>query len=411
MRNKWVMVGLSVTALLLASCSTATNGASTTTTTESATGAGDATSSETSQEPNADASPVIIGLTVPLSGTAAGLGENEKNGASLAIDIANAAGGVAGGHPIELTSVDNECNPTTGVSSINRLIDQDKAVAIIGALCSGVTLAIMPILEESEVPLVVGVSSSPDIEKQAGVGGNTYTFRTGPSDAALATGLAEYLSENTEVKRVAILGEDGAYGRIGSDALTAALEPAGISVISADFAPLGTSDFSTVIAKYQRDQPDVIALYIEGADHLNFLKQAQSAGLEIPVTGRVEMEGENLDVLKSPGFAGSTSVYPYGSAIDTAANRDFVEKFVAKYGHEPTNEAFAGYQVALVLIDALNRADDLASSSIRDALADTGLESVKGGKISFDDHNQAHDVAFILGIEGGEVIVITDVNT
>src|SRR5919107_1043007 len=199
------------------------------------------------RESDAGSGPVAIGLSTPLSGPAASLGENERNGVELAIDRINADGGVLDGRDLDLAAEDNACNPTDGVGSVSKLITQEDAATVIGALCSGVTLAAMPLAQRNKVPFVVSTSTSPDITTQSGAGGNEYTFRINPSDATLATALAGYLADEGSISRLSILAEDSTYGRGGAAALRSALEDEGIEVVGADYVAQGTADFSTQI--------------------------------------------------------------------------------------------------------------------------------------------------------------------
>lgn len=355
--------------------------------------------------------PVTIGLSTPLSGSAASLGENEQNGVELAIEQINADGGVLDGRDLELAAEDNACNPTDGVGSVSKLLTQDDAAAVIAALCSGVTLAAMPLVARSQVPMVVATSTSPDITTQAGAGGNEYTFRINPSDATLAEALARHLAEEGSIGRLSILAEDSTYGRGGAAAFKSALETEGIEVVGVDYVAQGTADFSTQISKYRSDGTEAVGLYVSGADHLGFLRQAADADLGLPVTGRVELEGANLEVLRDPQFSGSSSVYPYSSMVETPANQKFVKAYQDEYGSPPTYESFEGYNAVLVLADAIERAGSDDPEEIRNALAETELESLTGGTISFDDNHQAHDKAFILQLDAGQVVVATDVTT
>lgn len=358
-----------------------------------------------------DSGPVTIGLSTPLSGSAASLGENERNGVELAIEEVNADGGVLDGRQLELAAEDNACNPTDGVGSVSKLLTQEGASAVIGALCSGVTLAAMPLVERNKVPLVVSTSTSPDITTQAGVGGNEYTFRINPSDATLASAMADHLAAEGKIERLSILAEDSTYGRGGAEAFQAALEENGIDVVGIDYVAQGTADFSTQISKYRSDGSQAVALYVSGADHLGFLRQAAEADLGLPVTGRVELEGKNLEILEDEQFAGSTSVYPYSSMIDTPANKEFVAAYEKAYGAAPTYESFEGYNAVRVIVDAIERAGTTDPEDIRDALSTTDLESLTGGTIEFDDNHQAHDRAFILQLDGDRVVVAADVTT
>ena len=346
---------------------------------------------------------IKIGMSVPISGGVAALGQHEQWGAELAIAEINAAGGILG-KPLELVVQDNQCNPSQGVTSIESLL-QDEVTAIIGCLCSSVTLAAMPIVQRAETPLVVGVSTSKKITEQAGVGGNEWTFRINPSDAGLAVALGNYLGDKGTVKTVAFVGEDTDYGRGGHAALSAALEARGIEVVSADFYQQNTADFTTVLTRIRSKKPDAVALYAVGADELNFLRQFHSMDIQSHLTGRVALD-ELQDTLVSSGMLdGTTSVFPYATGLDSAANRSFVEAFEKAYGELPNYQSFEGYEALRVIADAITRAGKADPSAVRDALESTSFESLTGRKIEFDDHNQAHNYAIILRVEGSEIVV------
>jgi branched-chain amino acid transport system substrate-binding protein len=355
--------------------------------------------------------PIKIGLSSPLSGPAAALGENERNGVQLAIDQINQNGGLLGSRKLALAAQDNACNPTDGVGSITKLITQQQVSAVIGALCSGVTLAAMPLAKRYQVPLVVATSTSPDITTAAGKGGNDFTFRINPSDATLAVALSSYLHAAGDVRKVAILAEDSTYGRTGAAALQKALNDKGITVTGVDFVAQGTSDFSTQISKYRNNGTQSVALYISGADHLSFLRQAASARLQLPVTGRVELEGQNLEILKDEQFSGSSSVYPYSSLIKTPANAKFAKAYESAHKTPPTYESFEGYSAVMVLADAISRAKSADPKAIQKALVKTDFASLTGGRVKFDAYHQAHDKAFILQIKNGKTVIVSDVVT
>ncbi|MCP9955299.1 ABC transporter substrate-binding protein [Actinomadura madurae] len=355
--------------------------------------------------------PIKIGLSTPLSGSAASLGENERRGVELAIDQVNDEGGVLGGRRLSLAAEDNACNPTDGASSLTKLITKQRVSTVIGALCSGVTLSAMPLAKRHRVPFIVSTSTSPDITTASGKGGNEFTFRINPSDATLAGALATHLASAGKIRKLAILAEDSTYGRTGAKAFDAALRQKGLGVTGIDYVAQGTADFSTQISKYRNNGTEGVALYVSGADHLGFLRQAAGAGLRLPMTGRVEFEGQNLEILKKEQFAGSSSVYPYSSLIDTPENAKFTKLYQSRHKTAPTYESFEGYNAVMVIADAVRRARSSDPVDIQKALVTTDMTSLTGGTVKFDDHNQAHDKAFILQLKRGEVFIESDVTT
>ena len=348
--------------------------------------------------------PIVIGLSSPQTGGAAYLGQHEKWGAELAVAELNADGGVLG-RQVELAVQDNQCNPTQGAASAEQLIAIGKVSAIIGALCSSATLSIMPIIEKASIPFVVEISTSPKITELAGVGGNIWTFRINPSDAELAVGLARYLIADGKIKKVAFAGEDTDYGRGGHAALKAVLEKNGIEVGEGDFFGRDTQDFSAFLTRMASEKPDAIALYLNGADELNFLRQYRAAKLEIPLTGRVEFSELQEGIVESGAINGATSVYPYSDQITTGANPDFIKKFKEKYGELPNTQSYEAYTAAKLVADAISRAQSSEPAKIREALSTTEFKTPLGDVLKFDQNHQAHGSAVILVIEKGKVII------
>src|SRR5258708_16351101 len=124
---------------------------------------------------------VRIGIVSPNTGAAARYGAFAWRGAQLARDEINAAGGIDG-KKIELFQGDSQCIPTEGVSSVHRMIAQDKVRFVIGDVCSSVTIAMQPVVENAGVLLVNAASSHPVITYKSRGGGSKWSFRNYPTD-------------------------------------------------------------------------------------------------------------------------------------------------------------------------------------------------------------------------------------
>ena len=107
------------------------------------------------------AEPVKIGITTILSGPMADRGQSEQYGAQLALDSINQSGGVLG-RPVAAYYADNACKPDVGVPATKRLLELEHVPVIIGALCTPVTHAIMPMMKDAKVPLVIATSAGQD---------------------------------------------------------------------------------------------------------------------------------------------------------------------------------------------------------------------------------------------------------
>jgi len=155
---------------------------------------------------------VKIGVIAPFTGAAAAYGATAWQGSVLAAEQINKEGGL-NGRQIELFQGDDACVPATGVTVAQRMINLDKVQIILGAVCSSVTLALMPLAEQNEVLLVNATSSNPKITYQAGVGGNIWTFRNLGSDETRARVTLEYAIKEKGRKKFGVLAVDNDFGR------------------------------------------------------------------------------------------------------------------------------------------------------------------------------------------------------
>lgn len=353
---------------------------------------------------------IKVGVSTPITGPVAFGSLHERRGVELAVDEINAAGGVLG-KKIELIFEDNQCNPSVSVTAANKLIEQD-VVAVLGAQCSSAVLAAMPVFKKAKVPLVSAIATNPTISQKSGVGGNPWIFRLNPSDMELAAANVKYLASQGDIKKIAIIAESTDYGRGGADAFKNAAEANGLEIVSTDFHPIGSADFTTILTRLGRSDAQAIALYHSVADRANFVKQKQAQGVDAILTGKLSFGGEAMETLLAAGaFDQAVTGFPYSPKIDTAENRAFADKLLAKYDETAQYESFAGYEATYVLAEAIERAGSTDSAAIRDALTKTSYKSMMGGMIEFDDHNQAHNNAVVSRVDGKTVSVVGSFST
>src|SRR5215203_7119021 len=204
---------------------------------------------------------ITIGSLHPLSGSAAADGQQMDNGAQLAIDAINEAGGIESldGAQLELASADTQGAPEVGQSEAQRLIEEG-AVAIVGTYQSAVSQNVAAVAERNKVPFVIDVSSADAILAQ----GYQYTFRLQPSGTVLAEGGAQYLSDvstaaGKPAKKVAILHEQGPFGTAIKDVFTKKAQSLGMEVGPvASYDPAKVSDFTTQVTAVKASGADVL---------------------------------------------------------------------------------------------------------------------------------------------------------
>ena len=344
----------------------------------------------------AGAQEIKIGLAGPITGPLAFLGQHIKWAADLAVDEINQKGGVLGRKVVFLMQ-DSGCRPADGVAAAERLINQDKVDAMMGDVCSGSTMAQMPIMEKANKPFIVTVSTHPDITAKS----NKWVFRTVAHDGMLAGVVAEKMKN---LRSIAIVGEDTDYGR-GAVRLTKERLPASVKIVSEDYLKQAETDFLPVLTRIRASKPDAIAVYVLDQQAANLMKQYLSFGMTLPLVGRPPLgSGVVADLVKSGKFDGSWSVYPYFDKWTDPKNEAFTKPYIARYKQGPHYAGWGVYEGIKLYADAVQRAGSTDPERVRDALAKSTYEAILG-PMRFDPNQQARTRMMYMVIEKGNPTV------
>jgi ABC-type branched-subunit amino acid transport system substrate-binding protein len=353
------------------------------------------------------AEPVKIGITTILSGPTADRGQQEQYGAQLALNHINQIGGVLG-RPVEVFYADNACKPDVGVPATKRLLEQEHVPVIIGALCTPVTHAIMPIMQRAKVPLVIATSAGQDFVDASGAGGNDYAFKTIPSEVDIMGGLTRWL-KSRDVKSVAIVADDGPFQHANAIAAAKAARDAGFSVTAEETIPKDTKDFAAIFDKLKGGSPGQVVAIL-GPSTSGFFKAYEASGWKVPVTGRFDLAGALAAVSQgfrdAGGMSELTGVAVFTPVLDKPEVQEFVASYEAHYGLVPTQRSFFMFEATYLVVDAIRRAGSDQPAAIKQALKTTTMPSRLGGTYTPDDHNHAHTPLQILGLRDGKPAVI-----
>lgn len=345
---------------------------------------------DTTEGTIAPAGPVLIGSIHPLTGGLAGAGNRMDNGARMAVEEINAAGGIAslGGAPLELVSADSTGAAEVGQSEAERLIG-DGVSAIIGTYQSAVTTNVAAIAERDGVPLVIDVAVADSILDQ----GYTNVFRIQPNATSMGASGAQFLSElaGDEITTVAYLHDDTGFGVSVADAFEAAAADYGIEVTARiPYPPFEVTDLTTEMSQAAAVAPDVIV--ITGYYNDGLLAARAATDLEVDVKAVI---GIAQGAFHTPQF-----VADFGASAELFFNSNYhfnasdpvvqgiLERFEAAYGEPMDTEAMLSFQAIHVIADALERAGSSDPADVRAALADTNLADhfmAYPGPIAFDE--------------------------
>lgn len=334
---------------------------------------------------------VKIGVISPNTGAAARYGAFAWRGAQLARDEINAAGGV-NGKKIELFQGDSQCNPTEGVSALQRMLSQDKVSYVLGDVCSSVTLALQPMVENANVLLVNPASSNPQITYKAGVGGFKWSYRNYPTDEVRAGVVLKYAAQEKKIKKMAVLSVDSDYGR-GAIVLTKKyLAENGVELTSEDYYKDKEADFRPILANIRRSGAGAIIMYGLADTTPIIARQMVEAGLagKVVLIGSAEFNNPQAIAAAPSALEGAVEAAAWVPEHDTPRNKAFIAAYKAKYaGEEPNIHAYFFWETLRLVGVAAKQAKSEKQDDVRKALATITYDSIMGN-VNFDDHNQAN---------------------
>jgi branched-chain amino acid transport system substrate-binding protein len=183
---------------------------------------------------------IVIGLIAPLTGPVAAYGEQVKNGAEVAVEEINKAGGI-NGEQVTLKIADDAGEPKQGVSAANQLVGEGVRF-VVGPVTSGVAIPASDVLAENGILMVTPTATAPDLTAR----GLTNVLRTCGRDDQQAEVAANYVLENHKDKKIAIINDKGQYGKGLADAFKATLNAGGVTEVFNDALTPGDKDFSAL---------------------------------------------------------------------------------------------------------------------------------------------------------------------
>src|SRR6516165_1017917 len=293
---------------------------------------------------------VKLGITLPLTGADADDAGKIQHGFQIAIDEANAKGGVAG-YKVEVVTYDSgtatagQYDPAQAATNTKKLISDPMIVANLGPEMSGEGKAMTPILSEADLATITPSSTNPDITNPAMAAqfkpkGRAIYFRTVTTDAFQGPFMANFFAQNLKVKSVFVLDDSGAYGVGIADSFQKQAEKIGIKVLGRDQINPKEADYTTVLTKIKALKPD--ALYYGGVAQAG-VKLAKQAYDIIP--GMIKAGGDGVhggSFLKGSGFPAvegwySTAASPH--LLEDPSVADWVKRFQERFKTPPDDYA------------------------------------------------------------------------
>lgn len=334
----------------------------------------------------ADPESFEIAGVLSFSGPFGIVGESMKRGVDLAIEQ---RGGKVLGKPVRVSWEDDETKPQTAVQKASRLLASGSHM-VFGAVSSASTLALQSLADQRKVPLLVTISADDKITSR---NGSRYTFRTSNS-LGMEIGMMLAFTKAQNLKRVYGVVNDYQATRDGWETFKAEAEKAGIQIVGADFAAIGTRDFSIIIDKIAKSNADSVALITGGSDSVTFLKQSGQVNLgKSKVQFGPVLQDELLAAAVGPASVGVYSGVRYHFSFDNPTNRKFVEAYRAKYNEWPSSFAGEAYDGMAWWLDVVEGTKSWDTEKWVEAFAkSTRLDSIEGTKVMRSCDHQASQV-------------------
>jgi branched-chain amino acid transport system substrate-binding protein len=286
--------------------------------------------------------PYKIGGIFAISGRASFLGEPERNSMELLAEQINGQGGV-NGHPIELVIYDTEGDATKAVLNANKLIEKDNVLAIVGPSLSGTTLAVVPIAEKAQVPLIscaASVKITTPVKK--------WVFKTPQTDVMAVAKIYEYM-QGQGIQKIAILTVGNAFGASGRQQLLQQASDYGYEIVADErFGPKDT-DMTPQLTKIRSLKPEAIICWGTNPGPAVIAKNMRQLGIKIPLYQShgvaskkfIELAGEAANGVMLP----TGKILVAGSLPDTDPQKPTLLKYIADYEekYKIAVSGFGGY--------------------------------------------------------------------
>lgn len=308
-------------------------------------------------QPATQGAPVKLGLIDIYSGGFAFIADSIRTGFQIAVDEANAAGGLKG-RPFQLVTADMGNSAEKAVTEGRRMILEEKIKFVSVGIHSGAAIAVGNLGKEYKVLVNGGFATT---KRLTGESGHPYIARANLSTVEIGSVIAQYVKGRPDIKRVATIAPDYEYGRQFVEDFISALKVARPDVVVArqEWSKLGATDFSAHVTALQAQPVDLIVNGGFGGDLINLLKASKDFGL---FNGKTQFFTHGLDLVKMssvkdslPANTAGTAWFPF-YALTSAKSKSFAAEVEKRMKTYPTGPTAVGYVAGKMLVEAIRKA-------------------------------------------------------
>lgn len=351
--------------------------------------------------------PIVVGVIMPMTGSVAAYGQM----ANLGIKLAHQMQPEVLGRPVKLVLADNKSDTTEAANAMNRLVQKEGAVAVLGPATSSRALAAANIAEKSGVPLISPSATNPNVTQ-----GKKYVFRVCFIDPFQGQVAARYAYHNLKARKAAILTDVGQDYAVGLAAFfKREFQKLGGVVVSEVKCNTGDQDFSAQLGAIKGSDAQILYLPNYYTEDALVARQAKELGLNLPILSGDGAQAPELLKIGGPAVDGLTFTAHFHRA---GTKGKLAAEFMALYDKlrqsGEIKDDLTGFHVLgadsyLVLVDAIKRAGGAESGQIRAALASTKNFEGASGRFSLGEDGNAVKSVVMLSVKNGQFDYVTTI--
>jgi branched-chain amino acid transport system substrate-binding protein len=339
-----------------------------------------------------------LGAVFSMTQAGAVYGATQKNGLQLAMEELNETR--AAGLTLEVVFEDDASDKTQGINVFNKLINQDKVLAIVGPTLSNTAQATDPIAQQAGVP-VLGVSNTAGGITEIG----NFIFRNSLTEAQVIPQTIKSVVGKLSVTRAALFyGNDDAFTKAGYDEFKKALQANNVQITTEQSFAKGDKDFSAQLTVIKGGDPQVVVVSALADEAAGIVAQGRRLGID-PKVPFVGGNGFNSPALmKNAGQAAEGTIVgaAWNAASPNPRSQEFIKKYRAKYNADPDQFAAQAYAGLYIMAEGIKRAGAPDRARLRDALAGIKELDTVLGKFSFTAGRDADHPAVIQVVRDGK---------
>ncbi len=319
------------------------------------------------------AADIKVGVIGPFTGGSSSMGVSMRDGVRLATQEINAAGGI-NGNKIVLVERDDEAKNERGVQISQELINNEKVIAALGYINTGVALASQRFFQDAKIPVINNVATGSLITNQFPNAPENYIVRTSAADNIQAPMIAKEAVEKRGLKKVAILADSTNYGQLGREDMEKALKTYGVTPVAVEKFNIGDVDMTSQLLKAKNAGADVILTYAIGPELAQIANGMAKLGWKKPMIGSWTLSMASF--IDTSGKNGNGATMPetfIQQPATTPKRKAFVDAYLKEF--KPKNGVIAspvsaaqGYDSVYILAAAIKQAGGTEGPKILGAL-------------------------------------------